>query len=287
MSPDTHPLTWSELDRLADYTAGILDATEAAQVAQLIQSDSRWAGAWHALTQANAAVRADLAAAAAAPIAIPEDVAARLDDAIATAGRATVISLAEARGKSRSSWRRRTAMAGIAAAAAAFVAVAGGVVLNSQLTTGAATTASAPEAQADRNSGAAPPALALPSPGFDSAFGAPAVVATGMDYRLDTLRELSLQPAGGTKANATPGPLSAQEAPGALARLTTPSGLADCLRTVTARYPGTAVLLDYARFDGDPALIIVVRQGSAFMIVAVGSECGVAGTDEKAAVTGA
>ncbi len=303
MSPDTHPLTWSELDRLADYTADALDPADAADVARLVQTDSRWAGAFRALTQADAAVRADLAAAAAVPVAMPEDVTARLDNALAAAARATVISLAEARAKSQpnksqpnrshsdrshSNRRRRLALAGIAAAA--FFAVAGGLVLNSQLTTGTTSSAGAPAAEADRNGATAPPALALPSPGFDSAFGTPAVLATGTDYRLDTLPELSRQPAaaaGGSKTSATPGPLAAQDAPGALARLTTPAGLAECLRVVTARYPGTAVLLDYARFDGEPALMIVVRRGSASTIVAVGSNCGIAGSDEKAAVAGA
>jgi hypothetical protein len=308
MSPDTHPLTWSELDRLADYTAGALDPVDAAEVARLVQTDGRWAAALDALMRADAAVRADLAVAAAAPMPVPEDVILRLDAALSGAPGASVISLAEARvtyqskpvskpvSKARQSNRqRRMAIAGFAAAAAAFVAIAGGLVFNSQLTTGTTSTAIAPaQGEADRNGGAAPPAAALPSPGFDSALGSgPTVLVSGTDYRLDTLRDMSRQPAPAptdkSRPSSSSAPLgaAAQEAPSALARLTTPAGLDECLRAVIARYPGTAVLVDYARFDGEPALVIVVRQGVASMVIAVGSNCGAAGTDEKAAVAGA
>jgi hypothetical protein len=42
--------------------------------------------------------------------------------------------------------------------------------------------------------------------------------------------------------------------------------------------------LDYARFEGQPALMIVVRQAASSTIIAVGPDCGVLGADEKAAV---
>ena len=78
---------------------------------------------------------------------------------------------------------------------------------------------------------------------------------------------------------------TAGEAPDGLARLTTPAGLAECLRAVARSYPGVAVVLDYARFDGQPALMIVIQQVGSSKIIVVGPNCGVSGTDEKAAVS--
>jgi hypothetical protein len=43
-------------------------------------------------------------------------------------------------------------------------------------------------------------------------------------------------------------------------------------------------VLDYARFEGQPALVIVVRQVLTSKIIVVGPDCGISGVDEKAAV---
>jgi hypothetical protein len=72
--------------------------------------------------------------------------------------------------------------------------------------------------------------------------------------------------------------------PFALDALTMPDRLAACLTAVRAAHPGTVTVLDYARFQSQPALIIVIRQGSGGLVVAVGENCGLTGTDEKAAV---
>jgi hypothetical protein len=72
--------------------------------------------------------------------------------------------------------------------------------------------------------------------------------------------------------------------PFALDALTMPDRLAACLAAVRAAHPGTVTVLDYARFRSQPALIIVIRQGSGGLVVAVGENCGLTGADEKAAV---
>jgi len=282
MSPETHDLTWSELDRLADYTADALSRTDAEQVARLVATDSRWSAAHRALREADANVRADLSAAAAAPTRMPDDVAAQIDAALRrlTPTGASVISLDAARSK-----RRRAFTAGIAAAAATVVAVMGGIAINSGLMRSESNPMSAPaEGQAGRDA----PTVPAPVTGLDAEPGARAM-ASGTDYRLDTLPQLAAQvpPAGqntDSKAGEQP-QFSNGEAAGALARLTTPAGLAACLAAVAAVHPGTPVLLDYARFEGEPALVIVVRQATLSKIIVVGPDCGLLGTDEKAVVT--
>jgi hypothetical protein len=289
MSPETHDLTWSELDRLVDYTADALPPTDAARVAYLVATDPRWSAAHRAVLQADSAVRTDLAAAAALPAPIPDDVAAQIDAALRrlTPAGATVISLDAARAK-----RRRALTAGIVAAAATVVAVIGGIAVNTGLIRSDTNPMSAPaEGQAGRD------ATNMPAPAASALAGADAgvagnvrVLASGADYRLDTLSQLAAQAPPPGQANdssktAESPQFTAGEAPGALARLATTAGVADCLRSVAASYPGVAVVLDYARFEGQPALVIVVRQADSSKIIAVGPECGLSGTDERAAVS--
>ncbi len=288
MSPETHDLTWSELDRLADYTADALPATEAALVAHLVATDPRWSAAHRALHVADLAVRADLATAAVVPIRVPDDVAAQIDAALRrlTPAGATVVSLAAARAK-----RRRAFTAGIAAAAATVVAVVGGIAFNTSLTR--SETASPTMAEADgpagRDASTAPaPALSAQAGADPGIAGGTRILTSGTDYRLDTLSQLAAQapPAGQYDSKTAESPqYTAGEAPGGLATLSTPAGLADCLRAVAASHPGAVVLLDYARFEGQPALMIVLRQAQSSMIIVVGPNCGAAGSDEKAAVS--
>ena len=183
-------------------------------------------------------------------------------------------------------------MVGFAAAAATVVAVMGGIALNTDLirteTNSPAMEADDGRAGRDAPTVPAPAASALTGADPNVASGGARVLASGTDYRLDTLPPLAAQapPPGqmtGDKTAESP-QFTAGEAPGGLARLTTPAGLAECLRAVAASHPGSAVLLDYARFEGQPALMIVVRQANSSTIIVVGPDCGVSGTDEKAAV---
>jgi hypothetical protein len=58
--------------------------------------------------------------------------------------------------------------------------------------------------------------------------------------------------------------------------------LAGCLDAVEARWPGTPVALDYASFDGRPALVVWLRTATGIMVVAVGPNCGLTGVDALA-----
>jgi hypothetical protein len=72
-------------------------------------------------------------------------------------------------------------------------------------------------------------------------------------------------------------------APGALSRLADPAGLASCLAALGQPSP---LATDYARFGGEPALILLIpAQSGEVTIVVVGPSCGAAspGTGRGAA----
>jgi hypothetical protein len=280
-------LTDVELDRLADYTVDALDPRDAAEVGHLIRTDRRWAEAYRNLVGADAMI-SDQLRRAATPIAMPADVVARIDAALADAAPlATVVPLAVARQA-----RRRRIVTGIAAAAAAVVAISGGLTLYGQSARESGTTASAPDrGMAEDSSGN----LAAPS-----APGGARVLYSGRDYRPETLATLGREvppaptpaPAAGapdfsakpdTSAKSAEQPQAAAVPP-SLSGLREPGRLTACLDAVRAVHPGTVTLLDYARFQAQPALIVVLRQASGGVVVAVGENCGINGADEKAAV---
>jgi hypothetical protein len=182
----------------------------------------------------------------------------------------------------------------VAAAAAAVVALGGGLayVLQNPLTS--TNTASAPEMYRGESDTAGTPA-AVPAPSALPAVAPGAsIIASGTNYTPTALQYLATAPA----ANAAPGPPDSaggqkpgelpqevrEAVPSPLARLAEPTGLEQCLRAVWAVHPGTVALLDYARFENDPALVIVIRQVAGRVVVAVGDECGINGSDEKAAI---
>ena len=193
-------------------------------VARLVATDPRWSAAHRALSRADAAVRADLSVTAALPTKVPDDVAAQIDAAIRRlTPEATVASLDAARAK-----RRRAVMAGFAAAAATVVAVVGGIALNTGLirTDTGSPAMEADDGRAGRDAPTAPAPAASALTGADPGVaGGARVLASGTDYRLETLPQLAAQapPLGQTTGDKTAESpqFSAGEAPGGLARLTT------------------------------------------------------------------
>jgi hypothetical protein len=294
-------LTWEELDELADFTEGVLNDSEAARVAALVRTDGRWAAALAALTEAAPVTLGALQTAAQVPTAIPEDVAARLDAALAHgpsqpgasprrppgghagAARPGGATRPSSTGPGRRSRGRRTA--GIAAVLALIVVVGGGALTLSR-TLRPSTSASNSAAVANAPN---PPrvGLALPTPMGDvpgqGAAQPPRLLASGMDYRPDTLHLLVDAPptAPAVTLNADKANLSVTQA---LAGLTTDGGFAACVASVGLVHPGQVRLADYARYAGQPALVLVVVSGATSTVVAVGSGCGGAGADELAAV---
>ncbi|GEM_PF-1278039 len=311
-----------DLDRLADFTADVLDRADAAEVAHLVASDAGWATAHAALVRADALVRDELRAASTATP-MPADVVARVNDSLRAVaamsgakrrdgtrhgtrhgtrdgtrdGIPAVVSLDAARargtGRARESARGRWrgSWAGLAAAAAAVVAVIGGIAVANQFATqNAPTTASGSGLNREETSDQAPApgALAAPTAAFA---GTPSFVISGSDYRPETLAQLARIPslggvpqsdAASKEASAEVPQMVRAAAPEPLSRLTDPAALRTCLDAIGSAHPGSVTLVDYARFVGKPALVVLVRQGTASTVVAVGPDCGLAGADEKA-----
>jgi len=136
---------------------------------------------------------------------------------------------------------------------------------------------------------AARPELATESPRALTDQGAPR--ASGTDYdaaTLSTLGAAAAQKHPDTSAEgAGPGIRSAPSAPGgdltgvpdALRRLTEPAARTACLDAVVNAYQASTVsLIDYARYKGTPALVVVVdgayRVADRKWVVVVGPDCG-------------
>ena len=296
-----------DLDRLADYAAGALEATEAADVARLVRTDERWALAHEALVAASGAVRADLRGLAASmPAEMPADVAARIEDALSdaaatSAAHRSVPSLAAARAARQR--RRHQVLTGVGAAAATLVLVLCGVAVSrgafrNQIGATSAGQPNAPAYDRGSNEGAAPPAVPGPTPAGSDALTGPLVVATGLNYSRQDLSELTAKPAqgplpdfatsvsGGKGSGPAEVPLTVRDAaPEPLARLTAPAALANCLTAIRSAHPGVPILIDYARYEGRPALIVSVRSNTSTTVVAVGPDCGLATADQLASAT--
>jgi hypothetical protein len=291
-----------DLDRLADYAAGVLDPADAAEVEHRIGTDERWARALDALAVADEAIRAELRDLSSSPAPMPADVATRIEDALREAARdSSVISLADARAKRRGG--RRRFVTGITAAAATLVLVLCGVTFVRggmiQMDSEAPSAGGAPNAVNDGQGAAEAPGQAFATDRA-SATRAAIVITTGTNYSQQALLDLTEKPpawsvppslAVGEKSGqdappepAVPSPV-AQQAPTALNRLTQRPALAACLKAILDKYPGVPTLIDYARYEGRPALIVSVLGDASTTVVAVGGGCGVIGPDEIASAT--
>lgn len=285
MSGDTrHPV---DLDTLADYTAGVLDGAEAARVADLINSDVAWARAYDALVRTESAVRDDLNAAAAASGRMPDDIAARIDALLTSLPErgGAVVSLDAARAR-----RRRVAMA-VAGVAAASVAVLGGLSIAYNQLPGSFTAADAPALAPEMSTAPIAPRDSDGSGGVGSLSGDPSawplVIASGRDYTAGSVQDLRAHAGAAPPAEADKtsrpdmamGDVPSAAAGGALARLAAPAALEACLAAINAIHPGQAVVVDFARYEGGPALVTLVRQTASSIIVIVGPDCGISDAD--------
>jgi hypothetical protein len=296
-----HGLTEDELDLLADFTAGVLDLADYDRVARLVATDVRGATPHDALVDADRAVRSDLRAIA-GPLEMPPDVSARLDTTIAgladQSRRATLRSVpTQARHAARpAGWRRvGPTLIGVAAAAIVFV-VGVGVVTNLQHSNlGSNATAGS----GDMSNARGPEAQALSA--------GPPIRHSGRDYKPGTLGQLAQDqrgaaapqaPAAAPTANPAPvGSAASKSASGAfdapspltatdpLARLADPSALRACLDAVDRAHAGTPSLVDFAEFQGTPALVIVVQQPNQVIAVVVGPACGQGSANELYSTT--
>ena len=301
-----------DLDRLADFVGGALDGTpEADEVRHLVDSDARWASAYSALVVADSAVRDELGALGSRALQVPDEVVARLDAALAGETptrsvlgpeptgpglrgsqahsshgpdrtgpglRGSLHDLGQAREERRR--RRHRWTVGLATAAAVIACGVVGVGAFRSIGGpfgGASDTAARNETS---SSGAGPAA-----PG-----GSASLFVSGNDYNRDTLGQVGQAAAAAgaaEKGGSTPGDRAAGDVPQALERLRDPAARAMCLDAIVREYGGRVTLAEFARFEGAPALIVLVDGARAAAgrrwVVVVGPTCGLGGAiaDER------
>ncbi|MDG6101266.1 hypothetical protein Daura_51380 [Dactylosporangium aurantiacum] len=281
----------ADFDLLADFVGGALDGTPAADdVRRLISTDQGWAEAYGALVTAEVAVRDQLTELGAAPVPVPADVEQRLNAALqaavlAPASGAPVLDLARA----REARRRRTQRWVIGLATAAAVLVCGGLGIRVAIDQQSANLDTATSASDGGKGEAAPQQLPPTSGGTrTSTRSDAALVASGQDYGPGTVGQLA-QASPPAPAIAGEGSGSADlsksskpnAVPEQLRRLQDPVARAACLNAVVGEYGGQVALVDYARFEGRPALVVIVdgtRLGAGKrLVLAVGPDCGIGG----------
>ncbi|MGX1617339.1 hypothetical protein ACWIF8_25965 [Micromonospora chalcea] len=302
---------FSEVDHdlLADYLGGALDGTpEQATVARLVEQDPAWRVAYDDLAEALDLVHTDLAGWAAAPAPeMPVAVADRITAALAGAGPApgpaplrdgTPVVPAQAGGASRPPGtasrperhsgpgrrpRRWARIAGPVALAAASVAAVGlGVGRLADPGDGGT---------ADRAVGEPAPMAAAPyrttGPALSSGtdWTPERLAADRVPSGAKSMPQDMAGPSGAGRENGPERPLSSDKyrvSALELDRLARPETLAACLTAIGAEHgatPLTVNMIDYARYQGAPALVVTFADASgARWGWASGPECGVPGS---------
>jgi hypothetical protein len=306
-----------DIDLLADYVGGALDGTpDHATVAGLIARDPAWRAAHDALAEGMTAVGRELGALGAAPEPMPAELAVRLDAAFASgiadpapidpelatpnaphlepvrgdaSGRRLTPVLeggvdrdAGERNRATAAKRRRRLRWAVPIAAAAGVLafagfgidyLAGGTKTSDNATTsagGAARAEKAPMIASGQPQVAAPPAAGQ-------------IRSSGVDYDRATLRDPT------AAAFKAPAPKAPSQVPGLatdsevspLARLRAPDALMACLDAIgQANGAGTITVqsVDYARFEGSPALVVRFTAANGGRVWASGPACGTPGS---------
>jgi hypothetical protein len=101
--------------------------------------------------------------------------------------------------------------------------------------------------------------------------------STGTDYLSTTLAAGAAAPADSRKVAPAPGGEATNSAVGPLTRLRPGAALLDCLRAIAGEHgAGTITVqsLDYARFEGTPALVVRFTATDGTWAWASGSTCG-------------
>lgn len=259
-----------DIDLLADYIGGALAGTpEEAAVATRIAEDPEWRTAYESLTGGMTLVSEELGRLG--PEAMPDELAASLDAMFRNPPpRLTVVdgekTASRVRKTSRSRRIRWAAPIGVAAGLVAFVGfyVAG---RDSASQENAATSAA--------GGGSA-----------ESATGPIQYLATGTNYTPATLAGPPAQTLTAPDLTAPAAPKdtsdrSAGSAPGALSRLGPGAGLQACLDAIQQANAGGTISVqsvDYAKFNGSPALIVRFTATNGGWAWASGPDCGTRGS---------
>jgi len=296
-----------DIDLLADYIGGALDGPDEAEVARLIDEDQRWRETYDLLAPGMAAVGAELSALVSEPM--PADLASRLEASFGSPiaspttidpvlAEPTEPHLVPSSGRHLSSVpgtgvdrparkRKRLRWAVPVAVAAGVLAFAGfgGDFLAGQISTSEDSAQSA----AGSAENAAPMVGTGPAgmTGLIAPPSADQIMSTGTDYGS---AELAAGAAKGPQRNGyagSPDPaLSAQDGRmrrtdlAGLERLSAPEALLACLEAISRQNgqgPIQVQTVDYARYQGAPALVVRFSTNGTDMAWAVGPDCGLAG----------
>ena len=304
-----------DIELLADFAEGLLTPSQANEVRQLIDADPAWASTLTMLDESAPAVAAALAAYAEDTAgAMPTEVAARLTSALAEVARGResqpssepldadphgagrqgpadnrpgrggggtrppTVRTPSGRSGSRTLWTRL-------ALVSVFVLAVVGVGFLVRL---------APSTQSNSTSSGS--ALAAPDVRLPELAARPGltVTASGTQYSASTSvygganssevpRPTAAGSGGGVQPlHQTAKAVSPDRAPAALGRLTSPAALEACLEAVETSVGGTTRSVDFASYDGAPALIVVLD--SPPRAVAVDPNCGLDGNDDQIAM---
>jgi len=282
-------------DLLARYVGGALDdSPDGADVAELVATDPEWADAHDRLVVALEAVGADLAAYAAVDEPMPDDVAARLEAALADAPPALTVvpggrSAARRRKRKIPGWLAPVAVAASVIAFAGFWLNSAGGGFSADDSGGSDSAATSSDAGGSGNAEQAPAAASAPVLRRE---------ATGLDYNdqmveggaRTTLKSSDAPqgPAVGDPDRTAPPRTYLGDGSSAspqLGRLTAPAALAECLGAIATEHGvpiTTTTAVDYARYEGKPALVVFFTDaaGQQWAWVA-GPDCGPGGADTQ------
>jgi len=271
-------------DLLADFVGGALEGTpEQERVAELIATSTEWGRAADELTAALHGVQNDLNVLKETPERMPADVAARFEGLFDGPRRdplePRVVTRHSARAGKRAGqttarrWKRWAAPVAIAAAALGLFAI--GKLPSIVAPTMNEATAGRSNAQLSADAPGAMPPAQVPT------------TVTGRMYDRGNLQQHrlangALAPYGSATADMT---AETQKASGGDAtpwqRLLDPAALQQCLSTVAAVLPGGVDAVEYAYFEGSPALVISITSKDARWQFVAGMNCGQLGPDER------
>ena len=282
-----------DVDLLADYVGGALTGTpDEDRVAALVADDPAWRSAYEQVAPAMAAVGAVLGDLPDEPM--PDDLAARLDTLFRTpaaeppapgtaevavgepapAVPVTVLDLDDAR-RARAGrpgtrqWRRWAAPISVAAAALAFGSFALSWLSDSASDDSGSTTAAQSDAEGAQDS-----TMMADGPVIGR------TLTSGVDYSAQTLAQ---EPVAIADSRSSPGGGAAPpevEESSPLARLFAPEALLACIEAIARENGGELISVpsvDYAAFNGEPALIVRFTAANGGWAWAVGPDCGADG----------
>jgi hypothetical protein len=293
-----------DIDLLADYIGGALDGPGQAEVARLIDQDPRWRETYDLLLPGMASVGAELTALGATPEPMPADLASRveasfgspiaspttIDPALAEPSEphlvpssARHLTSVPATGVDRAARRRKgLRWAAPIAVAAGVLAFAG---FSADYLNGQSADTQSGASSAGGSAEDSAPMMGTDSGALGGLIAPPTddqITSSGRDYGGG---EISARAAKATELDERDGsPAPPRIASGSglagLERLSLPDALRACLEAISrehGRGPIEVQSVDFARYQGTPAVVVRFQAGGASQVWAVGPECGADG----------